>query len=518
MKETRGYKTEQRSTGKSRKKRSCRFTYLAVSVLILILSVAGFTVGTYSWFTGIATADGSGIESGILDIEIYSYEEEVSAENPKIDIDKFDEEFPVESAFVSKWSNIADERTAEGRTIFQGELEPGKEITEYFAITNEGDTFSEYGITFTVEKVNEGIISSDEYAGDSDSEPIENDLPGAPPPAGEADISEVIQVFFSIIDKETGKPGPYTYIGRLSELQERDTDIEDTEEVTEDEVETEPPEEEIDVESLIEEEKERELQEETKIHEELDAIDNHIIRGLLLTKDEAEGKGYAGQHTYEYDPEKDDEEFIYSIERLRQHLMGNDNYPSEREDPDEDDHAGDAGPEEQKMPGDYKQFISVKLRLPNKLYAAYQNCSVKIGVRQIATQRAREICMITAYGQPDDEGKLIGYVTGGGTYHKSIRADGVPEEEFTPDKVTLTPVPETGYKFSRWRYGLTSKGESAMQESQEEELEAALDNDYTYIAEFVKESEYHEGEVDPDWDDDEKPEEFEEEEEENPFG
>ena len=352
MKEIRGYKTEQSSTGKSRKKRSCRFTYLAVSVLILILTVAGFAFGTYSWFTGIATADGSGIESGILDIEIYSYEKEVSAENPEIDIDDFDEEFPDDNKFSDKWFNIADERTAEDRTIFQGELEPGKEITEYFAITNEGDTFSEYGITFTVEKVNEGIISSDEYAGDSDSEPIENDLPDAPPPEGEADISEVIQVFFSIIDKETGKPGPYTYIGRLSELQERDTDTEDieedtedTEEDTEDEAETEPPEEEIDVESLIEEEKERELQEETKIHEELDAIDNHIIRGLLLTKDEAEGKGYAGQHTYEYDPEKDDEEFIHSIERLRQHLMGNDNYPSEREDSDEDDHAGDAGSE-----------------------------------------------------------------------------------------------------------------------------------------------------------------------------
>ena len=449
----------QRTHTRSGRRHKALFPVLVMSMLTTILSIAVLCGATYAWFTGYAISGGSGIDAGTFNIHIYKTDrdnltlrEEITEAVPVFNLDE--------------------------------DMRPGEDMTAYLAVVNEGEAFSEYGITFTVDKINEGNIPEEDTEGtysylSGGYEPIINDLEGAEAPAGEADIAEIIEVYFARVKKKAGsedeyETGPYIYIGRLSELTDAYTDfmeVIETEGDGADEAGTDPAEE-IDYEA-----------EEAEINEKLDALDNSYIRGLLLTKDEMENKGFDGPHTYIYDPDKAaGSEYAndpFSIERLRQTLL-----PHEEED----------------AKGEYEQLISVKLRIPDKVYAVYQNCSLKIGIKLISTQRARELSTVTAYASADDEGKPMGIVTGGGIYHRYATDE---ERAITELQQTeLTATANEGYKFSKWRYGITGAPESEMIESEEEIQTVIMDKDYTYIAEFVRDKEPEEIDVPgDDWED-----------------
>ena len=327
--------------------------------------------------------------------------------------------------------------------VFSSEVpvKPGENngIIQNIAVVNRGDAFSEYGLMFTVK----------ENASESGEESEEQES-----------VADVIEVFFAVADKD-GSIGEYTYMGKRKEIANNNgftpADAKAGETL------------------------------EDVIFDALDDNDGKIIRGLLLTKPESEGEGYKGEHTTLYDPEEDDENYPHSIEKLRQSLM-----------PKEEQPAGSAK-------GDYKQIISIKLSLPEKTDEKYQNEEVQVGLRLIGTQRARELCTITAISKPDNEGKIMGVVTGGGIYHKNT--DG---EE---DTVTLTPIPYEGYRFSKWTKYKTEEYKSSenpealetgqgSSNSDKDEIKAELDDDYTYVFEFIKDSEFEEIDIpNGDWED-----------------
>ncbi len=307
-----------------------------------------------------------------------------------------------------------------------GEADDDNEIIRHVAVVNKGDAFSEYGLMFTVKE------DGSERSGED-----------------EASVADVIDVSFAVRDKD-GKTGNYIYIGKLKDIAKSDA-----------------------------------YASEEDVFGALDANDGNIIRGLLLTSEEAEGEGYDGEHTRAYDPEEGDENFSHSIEKLRQSLMPQAGQPAS---------------------GDYKQIISIKLSLPEKTDEKYQNQNVQVGLRLIGTQNARELCTITAISKPDNDGRIMGVVTGGGIYHKNTEGD--------EDTVTLTPVPYEGYRFSKWtKYGTKEYKSSENPEvletgqgssnSDKDEIEAKLDGDYTYVFEFIKDSEFEEIDIpnDDDWED-----------------
>ena len=503
-----------------------RICPLVLSMLSVILSVAGLATATWAWFTGYSVADKNDIQTGLFSIGLYKTDdamtrkEEITEENP----------------------------------VFEGELRPGGELTARLAVVNEGETFTEYGLIFTIEELNDGIIPEDILTGaDTDTELIENDLPDAEAPENEGNIAEVIDVFFAKTDKKSRETGPYIYLGRLNELadhvytpgDETDeavgydgygtdglsgmivNDLDSTDDsgsnsegspaadMRADTAEVSPAaadgiseEAAAAAAEAVEAAAEAAAEKETEINRLLDGTDEEkpyrIIRGLLLSEEEAveDSKAGAAVRTYAYDPESEsgagaDTYPVYgvdsfSIERLRQSLMS----AGKSGGAGSTDVTGAGAEAGSAAPGDSEQLVSVRLSLPEKIDEKYQNCSIKIGIRLIGTQRAREISTLTAYSS--DESK--GLVTGGGTYHRYITdGDGIITDT---TQAVLTPVPKEGYRFSKWRYGITGTKAPDMTESTEEELTVSLDNDYTCIAEFVNDTEFEDDDIPDDgWED-----------------